>query len=269
MNKLNLWDIAYFFPYIALAARYKEDSGDGDGDPWDFIDDLIEKWLPGALVTKMPVTSKLDFSYSIEHENKLCIVNLGTEGGPFEAGWISDCSPQVERKEYYELGGHVDFIKAGEHVGKFFADKIYSYRDNFYIIGHSRGGPRSIASARWALRELGAMPQRVIPYCSPPVFIASAADEYDKSGLGAVTIRPVMYNDPVDAIGIPLLKHVGVELKLPKVRSAAIRKRGLIGRLVMGHAYSSVFDALYAYCKKRRMGPEIKWIEATRWVAKI
>jgi hypothetical protein len=267
MNKLNLFEPAYFFPYVALAARYKEDSGDNDGDPWDFIDDLVEKWLPGALVTKMPVTDKLDFSYSIEHENKLCIVNLGTEGGLFEPGWVSDFSPQIERQEFHDLGGHVDFIKAGVHVGKFFADKIDKYQDNFYIVGHSRN--RTIPAARWALRELGAMPRRIIPYCTPPVFVPSAADEYDKSGLGAVTIRPVMYNDPVDSIGIPLLKHVGIELKLPKVRSDAIRKRGLIGRMVMGHAYSSVFDALYAYCKARKMGAEMKWIDDTRWVAKI
>jgi hypothetical protein len=262
-----MWDVAYFFPYVALAARHKEDSGDGDGDRFDYIDDLVEKWLPSAVVTKMPISSKLDFSYSIEHEGKLLIANLGTEGGLFEPGWVSDFSPQIERPEYYELGGHVDFIKAGEHAARFFADKIDKYRDGFYIIGHSRN--RTIPAARWALRELGAMPKRVIPYCSPPVFIASAADEYDKSVLGSVTVRPVMYNDLVDSVGIPLLKHVGIELKLPKVRSEAIRKRGLIGRLVMGHAYSSVFDALYDYCKARQMKAEMKWIDDTRWVAKI
>lgn len=269
MNKLNLWDVAYCWPYCALAARYKEDSGDGDGNRYDYIDDLVEKWLPGAVITKMPITDKLDFTYAIEHEGKLLLVFLGTEGNLFQPGWISNFSAGLETDQFKKLGGHVDFIRSGEVAARFFIDLVNDYYDDFRVVAHSRGGARGLAAVRWWYRHTGAMPQHVVPFCSPPVFNHAAADEYDKSGLGAITIRPVMYHDAVDALGLPFLKHVGTELKLPHIDTAAIRQHGIIGKLGYGHAYSSIFECLVRYCDERHFQPEVKWLKDTEWVSKV
>lgn len=266
-----MFDVPYVWPYCALAARYKEDSGDNDNDPFDFIDDLIEKWLPGANITKLWEPKKLDFTYAIEHDGKLLTAFLGTEGKLFEAGWESDFSPQIERrKRFKELGGHVDFIQAGERAGDRFADLVRHYRGNTLVVGHSRGGPRCMAAARWWYRNCGqVIPERIIPFCSPPVFNADAADEYDKCGLGSVTIRPTMSNDPVDILGLPFLKHVGTELKLPKIETKAIKKHGLVGKLAYGHAYSSIFESLIYYCDKYELKTEAQWLRDTQWVATV
>lgn len=269
MNRINIWDPVYCFPYVALAARYNDDSGDGDGDPFDYIDDIILKWLPEAVITKMPVTKYLDFTYSIEHDGRLLINFLGTEGKITEPGWESNFSAGIETPKFKKSGGHVDFIKTGETAARCFLKLVKKYGNNYLLAGHSRGGARCVAAARWLYKRTGAMPRHVIPYCSPPVFNHTAADEYDKSGLGVVTIRPVMYHDAVDALGLPFLKHVGAELKLPKLNTSAIKKRGIIGKLGYGHAYSSIFECLEYYCKKREMYPEMKWIKDTSWVAKI
>lgn len=269
MNKLNMLDLVYCWPYCALAARYKDDSGDGDNDPFDFIDDIVDKWLPGAVVTKMPVTNKLDFTYSIEHEGKLLISFLGTEGKIDEAGWISNISPQIESDRFRDLGGHVDFIEAGEMAVKYFSHLIADYADSFILQGHSRGGARCVAAARWCERQMGLMPVCILPYCAPPVFTGKAADEYDKSGLGAVTYRVTMSHDPVDLLGRPFLKHVGTEVKMPDIITEAIRQHGIIGKLGYGHAYSSVFECLKQYCRDRRLKTELQWMKDTEWVAKV
>lgn len=264
-----MWVVAYCWPYCALAARHKDDSGDGDEHSWDFIEDLVPKWLPGAKITRMPITDKLDFTYTIEHEGKLLICFLGTEGGIRDAGWKSDFSPQIETKAFKRLGGHVDFIEAGEKAANYFAELVKIYGRKTTFIGHSRGGPRCMSAGRWIYRNIGILPERILPFCSPPVFNHSAADEYDKCGLGSITIRPVMYNDPVDILGLPFLKHVGMSLELPRGRFAAIVQRGIIGRLFYGHAYSSVFAALIKYCKKVGLKEEVKWLNNTKWIAKV
>ena len=264
-----MWGVAYCWPYCALAARSKDDSGDGDDCGWDFIEDLIPKWIPEAVITRMPVTDKLDFTYAIEHEGRLLICFRGTDGSFKEPGWQSDFSPQIESKKFYELGGHVDFIEAGELAAKYFYTLVEKYRDKTVLIGHSRGGPRCMAAGRWYYKNMGILPERIFPFCSPPIFNHKAASEYDACGLGAVTIRPVMYNDPIDLLGLPVLKHVGTELKLPRGLYSAIVKRGIIGRLFYGHAYSSVFAALIKYCKKTGLKKETKWLNDTKWVAKI
>jgi hypothetical protein len=269
MNKLEMWDVAYCWPYAALGARYKQDSGDGDKDLTDFIDDLVGKWLPGALVHKVFFPETLDFTYAIEHEGRLLIAFLGTEGKFDEEGWRSDFSPQIETEEFLKRGGHVDFIKAGERLGKYFSDLVSDYRYNFYAVGISRGGARELAALRYWYRQMNAIPIRALPFCSPPVFTGSAADEYDKCGLGSVTIRPTMSHDPVDLLGLPILQHVGVELKLPDIETAAIKQHGLKGKLFYGHAYSSVFECLQKYCQDRHMKTEWQWLEDTKWVATV
>ncbi|MBT8490156.1 MAG: DUF2974 domain-containing protein [Deltaproteobacteria bacterium] len=269
MNKLKMFDVAYVWPYCALAARYDEDSGDGDNEFSDFIDDLVEKWLPGSTVHKYFEKEKIDFTYAIEHGGKLLICFLGTEGAFSGPGWKSDFSPQIESPEYRELGGHVDFIRAGIDAAYYFYDLVREYGGNYMVAGHSRGGPRCMSAAREWYRLTSTLPGRIVPFCSPPVFNAAAATEYDNCGLGSVTIRPTMSYDPVDLLGWPILRHVGTELKLPRIKTKAIRRRGLLGKIVFGHAYSSVFECLKRYCQNRAMTREIKWLKDTEWVAEI
>lgn len=277
MNKLNLLDVAYCWPYCALAARYDEDSGDGDKNLNDFIEDVVcgdEKtgrkgWLPGAIVTRLWEPERLDFTYAIEHEGKLLIAFLGTEGKITERGWISDLSPQYETKNFKREGGHVDFIQAGERAGKYFIDLVEKYIDGFYAVGHSRGGPRLMSAVKYWHDQLGAFPIRAIPFCSPPVWNHDAATAYDACGLGALTIRPTMSHDPIDLLGLPVLKHVGVELKLPDIITTAMKKRPVIGPMFYGHAYSSVFECLIKYCEDHFMKPEVKWLNDTKWVAEV
>ncbi len=269
LTHTNIWDVAYLWPFCALAARYKEDSGDGDNNFYDFIDDTISKWLPNATITKMPITKKLDFTYSVEYKSNLLIVCLGTEGSVLEQGWISNFSPQIETKNFNRLGGHVDFIEAGEDIAVYYQHLVRDYKHNFWIVGHSRGGARCITAAWYWARTFDIFPQKVISFCAPPVFTHKKADEYNKIGLGNVTIRPVMYNDVVDILGLPILKHVGVALKLPRVKSDIIERKKLLGKLFYGHAYSSVFDSLIKFCRERSLMAEAKWLVDTKWVSII
>lgn len=269
MNSINMWDVAYCWPYVALASRYKEDSGDGDKDFQDFIDDLIPKWLPGAKVHRIFFTNTSDFTYAIEHKGHLLVAFLGTEGKLTDEGWRSNFSAQIETNDFFNRGGHVDFIKNGECIAITLYSLVNKYQSNFYAVGHSRGGARCIAACRHWYRLLGAIPIRIIAYCSPPVFIESSADEYNKCGLGAVTIRPTMSHDPIDALGLPILRHVGVELKLPDIDTVAIKQHGIVGKLLYGHAHSSVFECLQKYCIDSNMKNEWKWLEDTKWVATI
>jgi len=266
MNPLKLHDVAYTFPFVALAARYDEDSGDSDKNLCDFIEDTISKWCPGSTVHRFLDPVKKDFSYAVEHDGGLGIYHLGTEGKITGAGWRSDFSPQIEAPSSKQLGGHVDFINAGERVAKHFIDLVSGYIDNFITGSHSRGVARDIAAVRYWNRQIGAFPLHCVGFCGPAVFNHVAADEYDKSGLGAVTIRPTMHHDPVDLIGLPVLRHVGNELKLPHVHSDFI-KSGIGGFVAGGHAYSSIFVALLEHFKD--YPAETKWLNDTKWVAEV
>lgn len=266
MNPMKLHPMAFLWPFCALAAHYDEDSGDGDNNLSDFIDDTVQGWFPGATVHRFFDPSKLDFTYAVEHDGGLIVAFLGTEGKATGPGWRDDLSPGIETKEFKEHGGHRGFIEAGELAAGQFVHLVAKYIDNFMVVMHSRGGARGVSALRSWNRSIGAFPLKAFAFCSPAVFNHSSADEYDKSGLGAVTFRPTMKHDPVDLLGLPILKHVGTEIPLPHVHSEYI-KSGIGGWLVGGHAYSSVFDALLVYFKG--YGPETKWLSETRWVAEV
>jgi len=271
MNSIEMWDVAYCFPYVALAARHNEDSGDEDSDFNDFVDDLAEMWLSGSKIHKFFYSDTLDFVYAIEHDNKLLIAFLGTQGRWYEGGWFSNASIGLETNNFVSLGGHVSWINSGKRIADDLAYLVRKpeYRYNFYVVMHSRGGATGLAAVRHWYDSFSAVPIRAIPFCSPPVFNHRAADEYDKCGLGSVTIRPTMSNDPVESTFPITLKHVGVEIKLPKIKTAAIIQHGFWGPAVYGHAYSSVFESLQKYCLDRNMTKEWNWLEETKWVATI
>jgi len=264
MNDERLSDPAYYFPFCALAAHYKEGA---------FIEDAIldphHGWLPGATVHRFWHEETLDFSYAIEHGGWLLIVSLGTEGGLFGPGWKSDLSPQIEMPEFKKLGGHVDFIQAGQRVADHFRDLIIAYGMTVVQIGHSRGAAEAIAGA-WRINRLGGdLPSRVISYCGPAVFDHETSDVYDKSGLGGATIRMTMHHDPVDLAGLPFLKHVGTELPMPNIETTAEKAHGIVGQIAYGHAYSSVFECLIEYHKQRGELREVKYLEDRKWVCTV
>lgn len=269
MNPDKLWIVAYAFPFVALAARFEQDSGDGDKDLQDFIDDRVQTWLPGAVVTKDFDRSKLDFVYCVEHGGEAMMVYLGTNGPLNGPGWKGDLSPGVETDDFGRLGGHVDFITTGEETARDFKNIICKYDQRFTVIAHSRGS-RCLASVRWWLQNCGVSPAHVIPFCGPPVWNHAAAEWYDASGLGAVTIRPVMHHDLVDAAGVPfMMKHVGTELKLPHIHTKAIKEHGLVGLLGWGHAYSSIYECLIKYCADHAMPREVAWLKKTAEIATV
>jgi hypothetical protein len=269
MNEQKIHNAAYFFPFCALAARYKDDSLDGDKDLTDCINDTVKtEWVPGAKIHYFYDPAHLDFSYAVEDEKHghLLIVKLGTEGKIHEAGWYSDFSPGLETHAFRELGGHVDFISAGQRLYDHFYNLIYKYRTGLYFTGHSRGDPIVKAAARASWRLTGEIPT-VVGYCGPACFTHAAADEYDKT-LGSGTTTVDNANDITDNVGIGL-KHVGTALHLPRTDGGIVDSVPVLGKIVGGHAYTKVFDGLIKYCGDRKMSAEVDYLETRKWVCKI
>jgi hypothetical protein len=176
-------------------------------------------------------------------------------------------SPQIERREYRERGGHVDFIKAGEWVYERAEQLIRDYSDNVVMVMHSRG-VRGLATARRMYRETGSIPRRVIGYCIPGIFNHAAANEYNSCGLGGATIEVVNPHDLVDNLGYPIFQHVGMQLKLPDAH-APITNKSIIGKIVMGHAYTAVHWNFKLYCEQNGLSRELEYLHKTEWVCTI
>lgn len=269
MNEQNIFNPAFYFPFCALAARYKDDSLDGDKDLFDCIEDTIKTdWLPGAKIHRFWDPARLDFAYAVEDmkAHQLLIVPLGTEGGPFEAAWVDNLSPGLETRQFKELGGHVGFISSGQRLFSHFFDLINKYAGNLAFAGHSRGDPKAKAAARVAFRLTDEIPT-VVGYCGPACFNASGADEYDKM-MGGATITVDNAYDITDNSGIGL-KHVGIPLHLPRTSGGIVDSVPVLGKIVGGHAYTKVFDGLEKYCGDRRMNKEVEYLQSRRWVCKI
>jgi hypothetical protein len=274
MNDTNLFEPAYYLPFVSLAARREQDSGDGDADKFDFIDDTIAKWLPGTKVHKFFDPRKLDFTYAVEDEKqgKLFLGFLGTEGSLLGPGWKSDLSPQVETHSFHDKGGHVDIINAGELVFDYYEDLLYRYRFNTVFATHSRG-VRGLATGRKMQRVFGEGPRRMIAYCPPKIFNAAGADELDKCGLSAPIITVISPHDLVDNIGTG--RHVGQILRLPDAHAAITEHaptpvfKHLLGQLLAGHAYSSVFACMELFCEQRRYDAEVSYLHEREWVCTI
>jgi hypothetical protein len=270
MNELNLHPMAYYFPYCALAANYKKDSGDEDKDFSDFVRDCLAGWNPGCEVHEFFDERYLDYSFAIEDESvgELLIVALGTEGKATGPGWVSDLSPGLETGAFKELRGHVDFIRAGMRIFDHCSDLIDRYSSRTTLTGHSRGSARIKGAARQMFRDTGEIP-RVWSYCSPPVFNHDGAKEYDACGLGGATTEVVSPHDLVDNIGLPILHHVGTSVILPDAHAKITESVPVIGHLVLGHAYSAVFACLKKYFSDRGMEKEVEYLQEKEWVCTI
>lgn len=263
MNNDNLFLPAYYLPFVALSARYKQDSGDGDGDFEDFIDDTIHSWLHQAHVTKFFDKKELDFTYMVEYEGKLIISCLGTEGPGWGPGWLSNMSPGLETHNFRD-GHHIGFWLSGRRVFDAFYEVIKLFRD-IVIIGHSRGAARAVAMGEMIVTRFGIAPL-VIGYSGPPLHTRTGATHYNT--LGIHTIRVINARDIVDDLGKPIFVHPCRALRLPFVRNR-LNSIPLIGWLFGGHAYSSIFDGMIEYCRRRKMNREIEYLESRRSVATI
>jgi hypothetical protein len=266
MNPDKLFLPVFVFPFCALAARYKQDSQDGDKDPFDCIEDMIlSEWMPGARITRYYDASRLDFAYAVEDKKRenILIVKLGTEGTITGPGWVDDFSPGIGTCEYHQLGGHVGFLSAGVRMYHFFSDLIRPYGDRVIFTGQSRGGPVSESAAMQHYRISGAV-SKVVGYCGPPTWVPAAADAYDKC-LGGSTISIDLEHDLVDDIAWPIFRHVGNRIHLTYDRPAGEKRIPIED----GHRYSSILMGLRRYCSDRKMTAEVDYLDSKKWVCTV
>ena len=233
MNSIDpLHPIARYFPYCALSARYKFDSGDGDQDTTDYIDDTIKAWYPRAKVSKYH--SKLDFNYVVEMSDSIICVTRGTEG---RQAWYDNFSPFP----LYRNRAHNGFYEAAGKLYKMIHHHFYTDK-HLIFTGQSRGGPitQALAMMTWSnLRKRSIS----ITYSAPPIFTRSGKKEFNECGL--FCYRVINPHDVVDNLGQPILKHVGKKIVLPRVKNV-LNRIPIIGWLFGGHAYTSIFDGLIA-----------------------
>ena len=245
MRTKAIGDIAYFFPFCALAARYKDDSGDGDQDTTDFIDDTIGRWLPEAKVTKYK--TKLDFALTVTSGTSAIVVIRGTEG----IAWLDNFSPFP----ISNASAHDGFYSSGVELYNAIKDDLKWYAD-VTIVGQSRGGALApvVAEQLYNDRKVKAF---VITYSGPPVYTRKGKRRFDAIGIdGYRVINP---RDIVDNAARPILKHVLKKVTLPYAGNI-LQRIPIIGWLIGGHAYTSIFDGLIARAERTHNAAEIEYL---------
>jgi hypothetical protein len=246
--------IIYLFPYCALSARYKEDSGDGDEHQFDYIDDVISQWDPEARVLKFK--TKLDFAYLVANGTSALIVIRGTEG----KAWFDNFSPFPLRED----DAHDGFYDGAEALYVAMKDEIKYFHD-ITITGQSRGGALAPALAEIIYKDTG-VKSFVVTYSAPPVYTRKGKKRFEAIGIeGYRVINP---RDIVDNAGRPLLKHVLETITLPFAGNV-LNRFPVIGWLIGGHAYTSIFDGLYAWSSGRKNSHELQYLRESKGVCTI
>jgi len=246
--------IAEEFPFIALIARYNQDSGDGDSSKEDFVEDCLNRWLDKPKINKFINPKYMDVTYTIETKDLIRIVNLGTEK---KLGWKSNVSPFPIRK----YGGHNGFFKGGIDTFEAIQD-ILNCNKSIRNTGHSRGGPRTSVISKLIYENLGTKPL-TITYNAPPVFTRKTAKKYNNYNIP--TLRIIKNNDLIDNIAEKIFfKHVGVLIKLPKTK-------GIIDNVpfIGGHAYTSVFNGLIKYFTILNKAEEVNYLYEKKGICTI
>lgn len=237
--------ISYYFPFCALAARYKDDSGDGDQDTTDFIDDAIAAWVPNATVRKYK--TRLDLAFLVTVGDLAIVTIRGTEG----AAWLSNFDPFP----FSDHDAHDGFYNSGIELWDRMRSDLLSLR-TVVITGQSRGGALAPVVAELMFDELGVRPY-VITYSAPPVYNKRGRKRFNATGIEG--IRVVNPRDIVDNAGRPILKHVLNRVQLPYV-SNFLNNIPFIGWLIGGHAYTSIFDGLIAYAIRSKAYEDVGYL---------
>ena len=234
--------VVRFFPYVALSAYKDDDSGDRDDDKCDMIEDTIHRWHPGGSVTRINTGS--DFSYMLELEDEVLVVNLGTTGGWNGRGWRGNRDAFPLRK----TGIHHNFDRAGWELYGKIHDPLRRIGKQTAMIGHSRGCPRGIRASELIYNRCGMMIEN-FPYNGPPLYTRKGRKRFNKTGIPVHRVDT--RRDIVDNAGFFILVHVGERTLLPFKRTW-LNSIPILGWLVGGHAYSSVYESLMMRCIERK-----------------
>jgi hypothetical protein len=253
----NINPPARLFPYVALAAFHMIDSGDGDADLYDKIEDTLHTWHPDLVRVKRLYTS-CDFSYMLELPNEVIVANLGTEGT------LKAWGENVRFWPLFNDGRHDGFNDAGDELCDTLFSEVMCSRKPISFVDHSRGCPRGIIAAEKLYDKTGVK----IPnyaFNGPPAYTRRGRGRWNKKGLYVLNIRNS--RDIVDNLGFFLLVHVGKKIKLPFARTW-VNSIPLIGWAVGGHAYSSDYEALVMYYADRGMWDEVHYLKE-HYIAKV
>lgn len=248
-----LHPLARLFPYVSLAAFHRDDSGDGDKDLCDKIEDTLRVWHPDYVRVKRLYTS-CDFSYMLELPDRIIVSNLGTEGT------LKAWGENVRFWPLFNDGRHDGFNDAGDELCDSLFEIVMNTKKPIEFIQHSRGCARGIIAAEKLFYKTGTR----IPCYSfngPPAYTRRGRRRWKKTGLYNMNVRNS--RDIVDNLGFFLLVHVGEKMKLPFARTK-INSIPVIGWVVGGHAYSSDYVALMKHYELQGMWDEWHYLNTHR-----
>lgn len=254
--------IVELWPFVSLAARYTYDMDNDPSDGKDYIEDALGRMVPGINVRAnfRRIYPGTEFTYLVELPDKIVQINLGTRNSK---GWY-DRSGNLNALPFIDRT-HRGFYRAGQDT---FAEVKHTIVRNvkpYWIAGHSKGGPRSVETARHALVKLGVRVAGVVQYCPPPAYSRKGAKRYESYHIPTWTVISGD-NDIVDNVGKllfwRLLFHVGEPVQLKNTDTSITEKIPFVG----GHAYSAVSNRLIDW--STRAG-QIEWADYLRgrqWV---
>jgi len=248
--------IAESWMHCMLASHWDEDSGDGDYDPTDYIEDYLKDHYGNVCKVTM-IKNSMDFGYLCETKDKVFDVTRGTDGGK---AWGSNFKfiPNDE-------GIHCGFLEGFNKL--WLAKKHHLFKTGKPIIctGHSRGGPIELLTAAKIKEKIGRY-SKCITFCMPTL----GTKRYCKylNWLKIDHLRIVNPGDFVDNVGVGGVfgKHYGKKILLPKY---GMFHRIPFLRHIFGHAYSSVNEALEQYFYGRGMKREAEYLKSIRSIATI
>jgi len=248
---------ARLFPYVSLAAFHREDSGDGDVELCDKIEDTLRIWHPDMVRVKRIYTS-CDFTYLLDLPSRIIIVNLGTSGR------LKAWGENIRFWPLFNDGRHDGFNDAGHELCFSLMEYLFNNKKPVEFVSHSRGCARGIIAAEKFYDKTGVR----IPCYSfngPPAYTRRGKKRWKEKGLYNLNI--FNKRDIVDNLGFFLLVHVGQKRNLPFARTW-LNTIPIIGWFAGGHAYSSVYEALMMYYVNRGKWNEVSYIQ-NRYNAKI
>lgn len=241
--------IAKMWLFAELCSHDKQDSGDHDSDPHDYIKDWIANLFNNHKdYLYFQMSNSSDFAYILELQDMILFVFRGTYG---DVAWINNFSffPLVNgyiHKGFFEsfefFRPEIDkYLKSSQTIfGKIFT----SVNKPVFCIGHSRGGILSQLCARHLAKNRH-LPVYCINFGSPVGGTKKFRDEMNL--LPIYNTRVVNGYDLVTRVFDDTLgRHAGNRFWLPQPKWHML----FTWRKLMDHAYSSYTHALIKYSKK-------------------
>jgi len=255
-------DIIKYWPFVSLAANFKKDRDLKNNDPSDYIKTVLREWLPEYSHFEQFHLGKLDYSYVVETEDFILLVHLGTQGGLFGPGWMSNIFGYF----YTSHGMQGEYYKAGKKTYdamEYWIAKAQKFNKTVVQVCHSRGTGRGKALAKLAVDHEYPKPLTLC-YCPMPAHTKKGTKQYREAGLGECTYSVIMNGDWVDNAGMFRFHHVGMKIKLPDVE-------WLVQDLPTGgHAYSSVTQGLKKWIEDKKYYDEaLRYLESKSFVDTI